>query len=95
MPKTTAVMLDVDGVEVRLSSPDKVYFPELGLTKLDLAHYVMAVGPGMLAALDHRPTTMERWPGGVFEGAVMATRADGRGDAFYQKKAPKGMPDGV
>ncbi len=95
MPKTTAVMLDVDGVEVRLSSPDKVYFPELGLAKLDLAHYVMAVGPGMLAALDHRPTTMERWPGGVFEGAVMATRADGRGDAFYQKKAPKGMPDGV
>ena len=32
MPKTTAVMLDVDGVEVRLSSPDTVYFPELGLT---------------------------------------------------------------
>lgn len=95
MPKTAAVMLEVDGREVRLSSPDKVYFPELGLTKLDLAHYVMAVGPGMLAALDGRPTTMERWPGGVVEGAVLATRADGRGDAFYQKKAPKGMPETV
>ncbi|GAA1395918.1 non-homologous end-joining DNA ligase [Luteococcus peritonei] len=88
-------MLSVADREVRLSSPDKVYFPELGLTKLDLAHYVMAVGEGLLAGLYRRPTTMERWPGGVFEGAVMATRADGRGDAFYQKKAPKGMPEGV
>ncbi|MEL4504363.1 DNA primase small subunit domain-containing protein [Luteococcus sp. H138] len=95
MPKSDAVMLEVDGREVRLSSPDKVYFPELGLTKLDLARYVMAVGPGMLAALHGRPTTMERWPGGVVEGAVLATRADGRGDAFYQKKAPKGLPEGV
>ncbi|MEL4358398.1 MULTISPECIES: DNA polymerase domain-containing protein [unclassified Luteococcus] len=94
MPKT-AVTLEVDGREVRLSSPEKVYFPELGLTKLDLAQYVISVGSGLLAALDHRPTTMERWPGGVVEGAVLATRSDGRGDAFYQKKAPKGMPDGV
>ena len=94
MPKT-ATQIQVDEREVRLSSPDKVYFPELGLTKLDLAHYVLAVGDGMLAGLLRRPTTMERWPGGVFEGAVMATRSDGRGDAFYQKKAPRGMPEGV
>lgn len=94
MPKT-ATMLQVDGREVRLSSPEKVYFPELGVTKLDLANYVIAVGEGMLAGLRMRPTTMERWPGGVFEGAVMATRSDGKGDAFYQKKAPRSVPEGV
>lgn len=60
MPKSPAITLDVAGREVRLSSPDKVYFPELGLTKLDVARYVMAVGPGMLAGLRCRPTTMER-----------------------------------
>lgn len=95
MPKSPAITLDVDGREVHLSSPDKVYFPELGLTKLDMARYVMAVGPGMLAGLRCRPTTMERWPGGVHPGMVMASRADGRGDAFYQKRAPKGMPETV
>lgn len=90
-----AITLDVDGREVRLSSPAKPYFPELGLTKLDIAHYVMAVAPGMLAGLLDRPTTMERWPGGVVEGTVMSTRQDSRGDAFYQKRTPRGTPDWV
>ncbi|HIW30087.1 MAG TPA: ATP-dependent DNA ligase [Candidatus Luteococcus avicola] len=94
MPKD-AIELEIDGHAVRLSSPDKVYFPELGLTKKHLAEYVIAVGQGMLAALHGRPTTMERWPGGVHPGMVMATRQDGRGDAFYQKAAPKGMPERV
>ena len=43
---TPATELDVDGIEVRLSSPDKVYFPELGLTKKDLADYLLTVGEG-------------------------------------------------
>lgn len=95
MASTDAIMLDVDGRAVRLSSPTKPYFPELGLTKLDIAHYVMAVAPGMVPALQDRPTTMERWPGGVVEGTVMATRHDSHGDAFYQKRTPKGTPDWV
>lgn len=95
MATSKAIELEVDGRAVRLSSPDKPYFPELGLTKLDVAQYVIAVGPGMLAALQDRPTTMERWPGGVVEGAVMATRSDSHGDAFYQKRAPRGTPDWV
>lgn len=95
MAKTTALELDVDGRSVRLSSPDKVMFPELGLTKQDLAQYVLAVGPGIVAALRNRPTTMERWPGGVVPGATLATRHDGRGDAFYNKQAPKGTPEWV
>lgn len=95
MASKDAIMLDVDGRAVRLSSPHKPYFPELGLTKLDIAHYVMAVAPGMVPALKDRPTTMERWPGGVVEGAVLATRHDSHGDAFFQKRSPNGTPDWV
>ena len=95
MATSDAIMLDVDGRAVRLSSPNKPYFPDLNLSKLDVAHYVMAVAPGMLAALKDRPTTMERWPGGVLQGAVMATRDDPHGDAFYQKRTPRGAPDWV
>ncbi len=95
MASNDAIMLDVDGRAVRLSSPDKPYFPDLELSKLDVAHYVMAVAPGMVAALKDRPTTMERWPGGVLDGSVMATRQNSHGDAFYQKRTPKGAPDWV
>lgn len=95
MPTTPAIEIDADGIPVRLSSPDKPYFPELGLTKHDVATYVLSVGEGMLAALRARPSTMERWPGGVTPEAKLSTRADNRGDAFYQKAAPKGLPDFV
>lgn len=95
MVSKEAIILDVEGRGVRLSSPSKLYFPELGLTKLDVARYVMAVAPGMLAALKDRPTTMERWPQGVVEGATMSTRQDSHGDAFYQKRSPKGTPEWV
>lgn len=81
---TDAVTLDVDGRAVRLSSPTKPYFPALGLSKLDVARYVMAVGGGALDAVRGRPTTMERWPGGVTGE-----------ESFYQKRIPKGTPDWV
>lgn len=92
---TPAIELDVDGIPVRLSSPDKVYFPELGITKQDLAGYVLLVGEGMLDGLWMRPTTMERWPGGVREGMKLTTRTDTKGDAFYQKRAPEKRPDWI
>ena len=92
---TSAIELDVDGISVRLSSPDKVYFEELGITKQQVAEYAMAVGPGLLAGLLRRPTTLERWPGGVREGMKLSTRQDNRGDAFYQKRAPEKRPDWV
>jgi DNA ligase D len=85
----------VDGRSVRVSSPDKPYFAELGITKRDVVDYFLSVGPGILGALRERPTTLERWPGGVVEGATLSTRADHRGDAFYQKRVPKGAPDFV
>uniref|UniRef100_A0AAU3H5Z4 Non-homologous end-joining DNA ligase n=1 Tax=Streptomyces sp. NBC_01401 TaxID=2903854 RepID=A0AAU3H5Z4_9ACTN len=73
--------LDVDGRTVRLSNPDKVYFPEKGYTKKDVAAYFQAVGPGILRALRERPTTLQRFVDGV------------EGDFFYQKRAPKNLPD--
>ncbi|MFC8191053.1 non-homologous end-joining DNA ligase [Cellulomonas sp. NPDC057328] len=93
--KAAAVELDVRGRTVRVTSPDRVVFPARGLTKLDVVEYFVAVGEGILGALLHRPTTLERWPKGVFEGARMSTRQDSSGDAFYQKRLPQGAPDYV
>ncbi|MFD9497876.1 non-homologous end-joining DNA ligase [Streptomyces sp. NPDC060035] len=73
--------LEADGRAVRLSNPDKVYFPEKGYTKRDVAEYFLAVGPGILRALRERPTTLQRFVDGV------------EGDFFYQKRAPKNLPD--
>jgi DNA ligase D len=90
-----ALELEVRGRTVRVSSPDKVVFPAKGLTKLDVVQYALAVGDGLLGALQDRPTTLERWPKGVFEGAKLATRQDSTGDAFFQKRVPAGAPDWV
>ena len=67
----------------------------MGVNKLGVVDYFRSVGPGIVAALKDRPTAMERWPGGVREDVVVATRADGRGEAFYQKRAPANTPDWV
>ncbi|MFJ1708757.1 non-homologous end-joining DNA ligase [Kitasatospora sp. NPDC088346] len=76
-----AVELEVGGRAVRLSNPDKVYYPERGYTKLDVATYYLAVAPGVLRGLRDRPTTLQRFPDGV------------EGEFFYQKRAPKGLPE--
>lgn len=93
--KSPAIELEVGERTVRVSNPDKVYFAERGITKLDVVRYFLAVGDGILGALRDRPTTLERWPGGVFEGAKLSTRADNSGDAFYQKRVPHNAPDWV
>ncbi|MFB4314638.1 DNA polymerase domain-containing protein [Actinomadura sp. 21ATH] len=81
---------------VKVTNPDKVYFPEHGYTKRQLVEYYLAVGEGILRATRDRPTTLERWPSGVFEGARLATRDNPHGaDAFYQKRIPKNAPDWV
>jgi DNA ligase D len=96
MAKATATELEVAGRTVRISNPDKLYFPERGFTKLDVVRYYLSVGDGILRALRERPTTLERWPGGVVPGAKLSTRADHTGDAFYQKRIPsKGVPEWV
>ena len=90
-----AVVLDIDGHEVRVSNPEKPYFGDRGIRKIDVVEYFVSVGPGILNALRDRPTTLERWPGGVFEGARISTRVDNTGDAFYQKRVPKNAPEWV
>lgn len=92
---TPAVELEVAGRTVRVSSPDRVVFPDRGLTKLDVVQFFVDVGDGILEALRERPTTLERWPKGVFEGARLSTRTDNSGDAFYQKRVPQGAPEWV
>ncbi|GMA30065.1 ATP-dependent DNA ligase [Litorihabitans aurantiacus] len=79
---------------MRLSSPDKVLFAS-GITKRDVAEYVIAVGDGILAALADRPTALERWPSGYREGMVLTQRTGAQGDGFYSKRVPKGAPDWV
>lgn len=84
---------EVAGQTVRLSNPDRVYYPERGFTKRDVFEYYLAVEDGILRALRDRPTTLERWPQGVLPGLKLATRQDSRGDAFYQKRVPKTAPE--
>ena len=82
-----AVELSVGNRTVRVTSPDKMYFPDVGLTKINMVEYVLAVGDGIFAALQDRPVTMERWPGGYRPDVQLSTRADSHGEAFYQKRA--------
>ena len=75
--------LDVDGIEVRVTNPTKVFFPQSGATKLDLVRYYLSVAPGVLTGCGDRPTSMYRWPNGV-------AAPD---DAFFQKRVPRRRPE--
>ncbi|MGH1550380.1 DNA polymerase domain-containing protein [Leifsonia poae] len=72
--------LDVDGEEVRISSPEKVVFPEPGLTKLDLARYYVAVAEGALRGAGGRPMVLKRFVKGLSQ------------EPFFQKRVPEGHP---
>jgi DNA ligase D len=65
---------------VRISNPDRVYFPARGATKLDVAKYYLAVGDGIVRALRERPCMLHRFPDGT------------DGERIYQKRLPKGAP---
>ena len=69
-----AITIEAAGREVRLSSPSKVYFPEPGLTKRDLAEYYLAVADAACLHLRERPTTMKRFVEGV-GGRVLLPKA--------------------
>lgn len=76
-----AVEIEVDDKVVRVSNPDRVYFPERGETKLDLVEYYLSVGDGIVNALRERPCMLHRFPTGV------------TGEKVHQKRLPKGAPD--
>ena len=86
------VELEVGGRTVKVSNPQRPYFPDVGVTKLQVATHYAAVAPAMLTALWHRPTTLERWPTGVIPGVRLAQRDGTQGEAFYQKRIPRGAP---
>ncbi|GAA1461781.1 non-homologous end-joining DNA ligase [Williamsia maris] len=75
------VELSVGDRTVRISSPDRVYFPTRGETKLDLVNYYLSVGDGIVRALRDRPCMLHRYPKGV------------TGAKVHQKRIPSGAPD--
>jgi len=97
MPKSEAKFIDAGGRELRVSSADRVIFPATertpDITKLDIVEYYLSVDDGIMRALHRRPTTLERWPKGVHPGMVISTREWSGGDAFFQKRVPKGAPE--
>jgi DNA ligase D len=78
--KSAAVELEVGPHTVRISNPDRVYFPARGETKLDLVNYYLSVGDGIVNALRERPCMLHRFPSGV------------AGEKVHQKRVPNGAP---
>ncbi|MEA2265384.1 MAG: hypothetical protein QOE27_967, partial [Solirubrobacteraceae bacterium] len=99
MPASEATVLEVGDRDLRVSSPGRVIFPSTdrtpAVTKLDVVRYYVSVDDGIMRALGRRPTTLERWPKGVHPGIVLSTREKGGGDAFFQKRIPRGAPEYV
>jgi len=78
--KAPATEVEVGDHTVRVSNPGRVYFPELGLTKLDLVNYYLSVGDGIVRALRERPCMLHRFPDGL------------AGEKVHQKRVPHGAP---
>ncbi len=76
-----AVELQIDGHDVRITSPDKVFFSRRSETKLDLVEYYLAVGEPVMRTMGGRPVLLQRFPDGA------------SGKSFFQKRVPKGAPD--
>lgn len=79
--KTPPEILDVDGHEVRVTSPDRVVFTEPGLTKLHLVRYYLAVAEGALRGAGGRPMVLKRFSKGLDQ------------EPFFQKRVPENHPD--
>jgi bifunctional non-homologous end joining protein LigD len=75
------LILDLAGQQVRVSKPEKIFFPEPGFTKLDLVNYYVECGQAVVRHLSERPTVMKRWVDGV------------QGKPFFQKRVPNGAPE--
>jgi DNA ligase D-like protein (predicted polymerase) len=78
---TAYEVFELDGVEVKLSNPDKVYFPDCGVTKGELAHYYADCAAAVLNHVRERPTMLKRYAGGIEE------------KPFYQKRVPAKRPE--
>jgi bifunctional non-homologous end joining protein LigD len=76
-------ILEIEGREVTITNPDKVFFPRSGHTKIDLVRYYLAVAPGALRGVAGRPMALKRYVNGI------------EGEAFYQKRAPEKRPEWI
>ena len=81
--KSPSVEITVGERTVRVSNPDRLYFPDLGVTKIGLVEYYRCVGDGIVNALRERPCMLHRFPKGV------------SGDKVHQKRIPAGAPPWV
>ena len=78
---TKRELLTLAGHEVAVSNPDKLYFPKLGISKLELVRYYLAVADGAIRGIARRPLILKRYVDGV------------EAEPFYQKRAPDHRPD--
>jgi DNA ligase D len=81
MAKADEVELELSGHAVRVTTPDKLMFPDVGLTKLDVIEYYRSIEAEVLRAMGGRPVLMQRFPHGV------------GGSSFFQKRVPTEAPD--
>lgn len=78
----SAEVLSIDGREVRISNPDKLYFSrEVKLSKLDVVRYYLSVASGAVAGIRDRPSMLKRFVDGAER------------EPFYQKRAPENRPE--
>jgi bifunctional non-homologous end joining protein LigD len=74
------VVLELDGIEITITNPDKIFFASLGKTKLDVVNYYLSIADGALNGLRDRPMNLKRFPNGA------------ESEPFYQKRAPTPRP---
>jgi bifunctional non-homologous end joining protein LigD len=78
-----SVVVEVAGREVTVTNPGKVFFPGIGVTKLDLVHYYLSIADGALRGAGGRPMALKRFVNGA------------AGEAFFQKRAPESRPEWI
>jgi bifunctional non-homologous end joining protein LigD len=83
MAKSQSTVVEIAGIDVTITNPDKVFFPRAGHTKLDLVRYYAAVAEGALRGISGRPIVLKRYVNGADE------------EPFFQKRAPDKHPEWV
>jgi DNA ligase D len=78
---TKEEVLSIDGHDVRITSPEKVFFPERGETKLDVVRHYMNVADPLMRTMGGRPLLLQRFPNGA------------TGSSFFQKRIPDSAPE--
>jgi DNA ligase D-like protein (predicted polymerase) len=79
----SSLSMDIGGRTLRVTNPDKIVFPDAGVTKLDLIEYYLSVADGALRGVADRPMILKRFVKGIAE------------EAIFQKRAPEKRPDWI